>query len=362
MIRVLNVISGLNKAGTEAVVMNYYRHIDRTKIQYDFLVLDSSDNFYYRKEIETLGGKIYKIPAFSNNPIKNIIARKKFFKKFHYKIVEVHSPSALRYAYCKLAKKSGAKVIFHVHNTCKQQGILIKYARKKLQKYCDEFVTCSQYAAKSVLDKFADKVVFNAIDGTKYAYNQTLRKKIREYYGIDGKVRLIGNIGRFCDQKNQLFLLRAFAEASKIDDNLRLFLRGSGNDSEIQAQIHGEGLESKVIVSAEGSDSYQSSELYNAFDVFFLPSLYEGLPVVAVEAQANLLKIIASDTITDEIVISGGTKRIPLDIDLWVKEMLNEENFKRLSQSEFDFGKSDYNIVEQAKKRENDYLRMCTGE
>lgn len=361
MIYVLNVISGLNNAGTEAVVMNYYRNIDRSKIQFDFLVLDTSENLYYEKEIKELGGRVFKIPPFSINPIENILKRKQFFKQHKYDIVEVHAPSALRSMYCKLAKRSGARVVFHIHNTSNVRGILVDLARKRIKKYCDEIVTCSQYAAISVLGEEANKVIYNAIDSEKYAFNEERGKQLRSMYGIEDNVRIVGTVGRFSNQKNQKFLIKAFAIAARKDERLTLFIRGVGDDTELRSLIKQEGIEKRVFISVDNRDNTKTSDLYNMFDVFVLPSLYEGLPVVAIEAQANGLKVIASDTVTDEIALSEKVKRIPLDVDFWVKEMLDEDNYTRIGKEEFDFSKSNYDIQTQVKKREEEYCEMIVN-
>lgn len=356
MLRVLNVISGLNKAGTEAVVMNYYRHIDRSKIQFDFLVLDKNEDLYYEHEINDLGGLVYKIHPFKKNPLRNILERRKFFKVHKYQIVEVHSPSALRFAYCRLAKKNGSKVIFHVHNSSKNSGLIVKYARKQIKKYCDETVTCSQNAALSVLGEMADKVVYNAINKSNYIFNQKVREFVREHYGVANDEVLIGTIGRFCIQKNQPFLIEVFAGAVKKNEKLKLFIRGSGDVNEIIASIEKCGVSNHVILSAEETDVIETQNLYNAFDLFALPSLYEGLPVVAIEAQINCLPSIFSDAITDEVVISKTSKRLPLEKEIWINELAT--GVRRNEKNAAELLNCNYDIEKQAKIRENEYLEM----
>ncbi len=355
MIKVLNVISGLNHAGTEAVVMNYYRNIDRTKIQFDFLVLNLGDG-YYEDEILRLGGNIYKIPSFRQNPLKNISAKKKFFKKHakEYAFVEVHSPSALRYAYCKLAKKFGLKkVIFHIHNSSDEKGVLIWHARKQLKKYCDEIVTCSQRAAITVMGEEADKIVYNAIDYSSYCFNEQLRNEIRNYYHITEQQKVIGQIGRYSAVKNHLFSLEAFAVAVKKDASLILLLKGFGElETVISEKIQSLGLDGKVIMAG---NEFEASQLYSAFDLLILPSLYEGLPMVLVEAQANGLRALVSDCVSDETNISGYITFLGLEQNKWSDAFLNGENFARIP-SGFDFLQTNYNIVKEAEKRQKDYM------
>lgn len=360
MVKVLNVISGLNHAGTEAVVMNYYRNMDRTKIQFDFLVLNLGEG-YYEDEISRLGGSIYKIPSFRQNPLKNLMAKKKFFKKHakEYDVVEVHSPSALRYAYCKLAKKYGAKkVIFHIHNSSNQNGMLIRYSRKQLKKYCDEIVTCSQRAAETVMGEEADRIVYNAVDYSEYRYNEKTRNEIRSFYQIKEGQKVIGQIGRYSTVKNHLFSLEAFAAAVKKNTSLILLLKGFGElEAVISERIKLLGLVGKVIMT---ESEFEASQLYNAFDLLILPSLYEGLPMVLVEAQANGLRALVSDCVSNETNISGCVTFLELKQEKWTDAFLNEYNFTRIP-SGFDFLQTNYNLKKEAEKRQKEYLE-ASGE
>lgn len=356
MIRVLNVISALNNAGTEAVVMNYYRNMDREKVQFDFLVLNTEKG-YYEDEILALGGNIYKIPSFTKQPLKCMRARKAFFKTHHYDIVEVHSPTALRYAYCKLAKKNGCQnVIFHIHSSSNRKGLLIKYARKQLKKYCDQTATCSQFSAISVLGKTADKIVYNAIEYNNYKYNDLLRRKIRMYYNIKNNIKVIGFVGRFSKVKNPIFLLEVLSEIIRLDDTILLMMKGFGElADDIRNKIYDLHLEKKVILCDE---QFPTSELYNAFDVLALPSLWEGLPLVGIEAQANGLRTLFSDVITKELNISGFATFVPLNSVQWQQAFLDSRNFERIPET-FDFGQTEYNIQTAAQKRQNEYLEMA---
>lgn len=355
MIRVLNIISGLNNAGTEAVVMNYYRHIDRTEVQFDFLVLDEGPG-YYESEILSLGGRIFKIPAFRSDPIECMSKRRKFFKTHKYDIVEIHSPSALRYAYCKLARKSGAKkVIFHIHNCCDKNGFLINYARKQVEKYCDEIVSCSQTAAISVMGRNADKIVPNAIDCDLYGFNIDTRNKVRQHFNIGASEKVIGHVGRFSDQKNPLFLLEAFSQAVKKDGSLKLIMKGFGElESDVRDKINELNVNGSVIIA---DDKFTAKELYNSFDLFVLPSKYEGLPVVSIEAQVNGLRSVLSKNITPECNISGYVKFEELSTETWKEEFLTDENYLRIP-DDVNFINSEYDINYAAKQRQRNYMEI----
>lgn len=356
MIKVLNVISALNNAGTEAVVMNYYRNMDRSKIQFDFLVLDMKEG-YYEKEIQALGGKVFKIPSMSQNPLSCMKQRRKFFRENRYDIVEVHSPSALRYAYCKLAKKSGVKaVIFHIHSFDQSDNFIIRYARKQIKKYCDQTVTCSQAAAESVLGQRADKLIPNAISYNLYQFDPLKRETLRNFYGICENEKIIGHIGRFSAEKNQLFLLQVFEEVVKKRADLKLILKGFGAMKEqVLLEIQKRNLKDRVIIA---SDDHSACDLYNAFDLFVLPSTSEGLGIVAIEAQANGLNVLASCNVPQEANILGKVRFVDLNLNEWENNLCDSNFYKRSIVNLESFSKTGYEIKSAADSRGLDYLNM----
>lgn len=352
MIKVLNVISALNNAGTEEVVMNYYRNLDRNKIQYDFLVLDMNSN-YHEKEIISYGGKVYHIPPFTKNPIVNMKLRKKIIKEGHYDYVEVHSPSAERFSYCKLGKKYGSKTIFHIHNTdYRKKNIILRFFQKKVIKYSDSIVTCSQFAAESVIGRKADFVVYNAINYDKYCYRANVRKEIRDYYNIDDKTKIIGTIGRFSTQKNHLFLLEAFSKITN-KEGLILLLKGYGEKKkDILDFIEKENLKDYVILD----EKFLASDLYNSFDLYVAPSLFEGLSVSLIEAQVNGLKLLVSDRVSTETSISKNVTYLPLDVNVWTSFFENKDIYSRVLYTKEELKKNNYDIITESRKRELFYL------
>lgn len=330
--------------------MNYYRHIDRTKVQFDFLVTDMSKG-YYAEEIEALGGKIYRIPGFVHHPFKNMRLRRAILKK--YDIAELHAMHVWRYGYCKDAKRCGVKhMIYHVHNAQTDRGIVARHARKVIIKYSDEIVTCSQYAAQQMLGRKADKVVRNGIDAEKYAFDLSKRKAIRLHYEIPDTAYVIGNVGRFAEQKNQAFLVDSFAAAVAVQKDLLLILKGWGELKEaLTEQIRALGIGDRVIFA----DEYDAAELYSAFDLFAMTSIHEGLPVVAIEAQANGLPVLFSDVITKESGIGGSVDYLPLEKEKWAQAMMKKIPRVPIA----DFAATGYDIATAAQKRQEEYLRMA---
>lgn len=357
MIRLLNVISGLNNAGTESVVMNYLRNMDKTQIVQDFLVLNTEKG-YYEEEIKSLDGKIYKIPNFAAHPIKNMRMRKQFFKEHKYDIVEVHSPTPLRYAYCKLAKKAGSRTIFHLHSSISVNELLKCYSVDKLKKYCDEIVSCSKFAADIALNGVCDKIVSNAINFDFYRFDEYKRNSLRKKLGISDDIKVIGHVGRYSDQKNQSFLISVFAKALQIKSNMMLYLKGFGEDKNmLQDEIRKFGLEGRIIL--DDSDT-RACDLYNIFDLFAFPSKSEGLGVVLIEAQANGLNCLASCDVPIESNILDVVEFLPLDENDWIQKIICDKTYTRKNIEKAEFEKTGYDITTAANERLQEYKDMVT--
>ena len=357
MIRLLNVISSLNNAGTEKVVMNYLRNMDHSHIVQDFLVLDMGDG-YYEEEIKQYGGQIYKIPSFMQAPIANLKARRKFFKEHRYDIVEVHSPAVNRYGYCKEAKKAGSIAIFHLHSTNLPKGLLGAYCLRQIRKYSDQIVSCSKKAAEVSLRGICDKVIPNAINFDDYKFDEQKREKIRAELDIEENIKVIGHVGRFSLEKNQIFLMRAFGKAAEKRDDLILYLKGFGSNlSAIKDEAKRLNITDKVIIDDSGSEA---KDVYNIFDVFVLPSLHEGLPVVSLESQINGLQMIASDSVSGETNLFGTAQYLRLDEDLWAEKFMEEGIYQRADIDRADVVKTGYDITTAANERLQEYKDMVT--
>ncbi|MGN0789298.1 MAG: glycosyltransferase [Christensenellales bacterium] len=358
VVRVLNIISGLNHAGTEAVAMNYYRHIDRTRVQFDFLVLNEGEG-YYEKEIEELGGKIYKICNFTSNPIKCIKQRNAFFKAHRYDVVEIHSPSVLRYAYAKLAKKYGAKkIIYHIHSSVDKDNLLVKFSRRQVVKYCTQLVACSRLAGKTAYGEGVDfEVVTNAVDYKAYAFDKQARDRVRQRLDIAEEDFIIGQVGRYSEVKNHRFSLRLLKELSKKHTDVKMLFKGFGElEQSLRSQAEDLGIADKVIWCKD--EDAPTQDCYSAMDMLIMPSLYEGLPMVLVEAQINGLECLVSDNVTKESKIFDQATFIPLDdVERWIDEI--EKLIAspiRISVDDETAQASGYSIYQEAKKREEFYL------
>lgn len=324
MKRILHCFTGLENGGVEAFVMNVYRNIDRTKCQFDFL-LRSDHRTHYWDEVEQLGGKIYTTASFPRFILKNHKQTKQFMSEHtEYDTIHVHANS-LMYIYPLIIahRLKYKRVIIHSHNTQPQKGIytfIHNYNRRRINKYVTNRLACSKLAGEWMFDKDF-LVVNNGIDTDKFMFDNATRVKMRSELNVNEDEILIGNIGRFVDQKNHKFLISVFREFKKQISKSKLLLVGFGPlEAEIRKQVSDLGLLKDVIILTDRNDPHN---LLQAMDVFLLPSLFEGLPVSLIEAQAAGLSSVVSDSVSDESKICDNMQRLSLEepIDAWVNAL-----------------------------------------
>ena len=326
MIRVLHVLGGLDRGGAETMVMNLYRAIDRTQIQFDFIVHKEKKQAY-TDEILSLGGKIFHFPTFNGlNYFKMKNLWKKFFQDHpEYKILHSHIRS---YAslYLPIAKKAGLKTIIHSHSTSNGNGlssVVKRIMQYPLRWQADYFFGCSKEAGAwlfgcKVVNSPKFHILQNAIDTELYKFNPETRKEYREKLGLGDKKTFI-HVGRFHPAKNHPFLLNVFAEIHKVDSNTVLLLVGDGGGRpEIEKQIISLNLQNDVILLGSRSDV---PKLLQAADCFLFPSLWEGFGMVAVEAQASGLPCICSEKIPRSVKTTNYCEFIPINnMQEWVNK------------------------------------------
>lgn len=331
MIRILHMVSSLEMGGAQTMIMSIYRMMDKSKIQFDFVV-DVEEESCFAEEIKAAGGKIFKLPKFNGRNWKIIQqAWKDFFTKHpEYRILHSHVRS---YAsiFIPVAKKCGVKTIIHSHNTSNGKGIeaigksLLQFP---LRFQADYFFGCSEMAGRWLFgervvqsDRFY--MVKNAVDLDRFAFKDSVRNQIREELGADKDTLLLGHIGRFHEQKNHRFLIKLFHELLQRRPNAKLILLGDGELKNDIAQLVQElALSARVIMLGVKDDV----EKYMwAMDAVLLPSLHEGLPVVIVEAQASGLTSFVSDAVTHEVGFTDLVHYLPITkgTDPWV-EALNQ--------------------------------------
>lgn len=366
MIRILHSVSNMDRAGIETMLMNYYRHMDRDKIQFDFLC-NKEKSGAYDKEILQMGGKIFHTPGL--NPIKYFkylkYMKEVFKKNGEYRIVEAHNGALGVYA-LHAAKVNNVPVrIFHAHGASitKDWKLPIKLVCKAmLPANMNYHFSCGIAAARCY---FGDKVVRqkdyelipNAIDVKEFVFNEDIRKNLRSQYNLDGK-NVLGHVGRFMKQKNHTFLIDVFERVAQKDKDAVLVLLGDGElMDEIRKKVNDKKLDDRVVFVGNVANA---NEWYNAFDVFVLPSIWEGLPVVGVEAQANDLPCIFSDCITREIELLEKTKFISLDTDVtvWADEIIDKFKYTNRKNNMSLITDKNYNIEIESKKLQERYLQL----
>lgn len=355
-IRVLHIVSYMGRGGLETMIMNYYRHTNRTKVQFDFLV-HRDFTADYDNEILALGGNIYRIPKL--NPFSPLYFRAldSFFSEHHYDIVHSHLDCLSAYP-LKIAEKHGVKTrIAHAHNADQDHNLkyLIKaYAKRRIPRYATDFFACSQAAGQWMFPGQRFQVMKNAIDARQYIYNPETERKMKEKFGLQNKF-VIGHVGRFSPQKNHNFLIDIFQYVEKSEKSAVLLLLGIGDRKEkIEAKVRQSGLQDKVIFLGSRDDV---PEVLQAFDVFVFPSLYEGFSIAVTEAQAAGLPCILSDRVPRECKLTENVEFLSLDLSPreWAEHIIRYKG--KPKENQFDvICNAGYDIEENAKQLENFYL------
>ena len=347
MIRILQVVNDMHRAGIETMLMNYYRNIDRTKMQFDFLTHrpDKSD---YDDEIISLGGKVYYAPRlYPQNYPKYFKCMKNFFAEHpEYKIIHSHIDT-MSYLPLKAAKRAGVPVrIAHSHNTSIDKDFkypLKMYFRSRINGVVTDRLACGREAGEFLFKNNSFNVIPNAVDADRFFYDAHLRKKKRRELGVEDNF-VVGHVGRLSYQKNHKFLIQIFDALIKKEPAAKLMLVGVGEkEQEIREQVKSLRLDDSVMFLGSRIDV---NELYQVMDVFVLPSLFEGIPMVGVEAQFADLPCLFSDKTPDEVKFNVRTKFIGLDksSESWANEILATRSGLPRSYDREDIANSRYDI------------------
>ena len=365
-IRVAQIMGKWVGGGVEAVVMNYYRHIDRDKIQFDFICDDDSTRIP-TEEIEKLGGKVILIPPYQK-VFKYHKTLKKVLQEGQYTIVHSHI-NALSVFSLWAAKSAGVPVrIAHSHSTSNKKEwkkTLLKNILRPFSKvFATDYFCCSELAGRwlfgnKTYDQGKVYLLNNAIDVDKFKYDEKIRKEKRKELNIKDNQLVIGHIGRFVQQKNHEFLIDIFNEIYKQDKNAILLLIGEGPlKEEIQNKVNELGLDKNVQFLGQRDDA---NELYQAMDLFLFPSLYEGLGMVLIEAQCAGLPCVASTEvpeiakISDKVIFEDLKENLKIWAGICLK-FLNGKSIRKSSEKSLDI--QNYNIKNEAKKLRYKYSSL----
>lgn len=370
-VHVLHVVGNMGIGGIETLIMNIYRNIDRSKVQFDFLIHNPTEG-EYADEIKRMGGKIYRMPVLRDKThtyywryFEYKRALKRFFFE-HPEIEIVHGHMTNTAAiYMPIAKKYGnvKYCIAHSHQTEATPGLsgfVTNILQRNLEKLATDYFACSEEAAKwiyspEVVEAGRVKVIHNGADVEKYHYDKEEHDRLKSEMGHAGKI-VIGNVARFKKQKNHTFLIDIFAEIQKLNKQTVLILVGQGElEEEMKKKVSRLGLEDCVEFQGARSDV---PTLLKSFDLFLLPSLFEGLPLVGIEAQAAGLPMVASDTVTPETDITGNVTFLSLDLpaEEWARKILNVcSDFERVDMTEA-VRNAGYDIKQTAQWLQDFYL------
>lgn len=362
-IRVLQIVTYMGRGGLETMLMNYYRHIDRTKVQFDFLV-HRDFKADYDDEIQLLGGRIFHLPRLV--PWSRSYRRKvkKFFEDHpEYKIVHVHQ-DCLSSVALQCAEECGVPVrIAHSHNSSQDKNlrfIIKKHYMKQIPRFATDLLSCSKTAGDWMFGNEPYQLLANAIDITAYSYNKDTAVQVRKEFGITNQL-VIGHVGGFRKQKNHLFLLEIMTEIIKTRPEAKLLLVGDGDEmASVKTGIQKSGLEENVILAGKRQNV---NEIMQAMDIFVFPSLYEGLPVTMIEAQTSGLHCVISDKVPKECIVTKGLVTVMNLSDPaadWAKHILLQAALPREDHT-CEIKKSGYDITVEAQKLEKFYLDKTEG-
>ncbi|MBP3444978.1 MAG: glycosyltransferase family 1 protein [Bacilli bacterium] len=364
MIKVLQVGATNVLGGIEIFLHNYYKNIDRNKVKFDFV--NMYDKICFQEEYEENGSRVYNLPNYRIHPFKYLKQLSKILKDEKYDVLHFNMNSAIFLYPLMAAKKANVPVIIaHSHNSSSDKGIIKNILHDLIKHFitlfANYFFACSDYAGKWF---FSDKVmksdsfyiINNAINVEEFKFNEAKRIQVRKDLNIKDNEILIGHVGRFIKQKNHKFLIDIFDQIVTTNKKFKLVLIGVGElKKEIEKKVQNLGIDKNVIFLGQRNDT---KDLYQAIDVFLLPSLYEGLPLVGIEAQVAGCICFFSKNITEEVKIKENTRFIKIDNSkIWASEILKckvEIN----NNNRYTLGFDKFNIKNNVKKLEILYNKL----
>lgn len=372
-LRVLHIVASMNRGGIETMIVNLQRRLDRTKIQFDYLVTRKK-NHHYAEEIANLGGVVHQAPL-----VEDVGFFK--FKKFaaalladhrEYSIVHCHM-NAWSGFFLPLAKRAGIPIrIAHSHNTATTPGLygrlsyLCKlYAKHQIAKSATHYFACSKAAGDWLFGNGVSegrlKILNNAIETTRFSYSPITASAKRAELGLTSDKLVVGHVGRLDLQKNHTFLIDLFHAFHRRQPNSVLLLVGDGAlRTNLEQQVRTLGIADSVRFLGVRSDI---PALLQVMDVFVFPSLFEGLGMVAIEAQASGLPCVVSSTVPGECDVTGNVRFLPLSSgpDAWAEELLKLQGVHRFTDALQKVASAGYDVRQTAKWLEEFYLRQYNG-
>ena len=347
--------------GITNVIANYYKYQDYKRVHMDIVTINPVDSFF-EKELKKRGSKSFVLPYRNQNPLKYIVYLIRIIKNGNYQIVHAHGCSATMAVEMLAAKLAAVEVrISHSHNTKCDHVKVDKLLRPLLNICCNARFACGKEAGEWLFPKKDFYIIKNGIELEKYQYNESVRMQIRSKYSLESNF-IVGHVGRFSIQKNHDKLLDIFEIISKRYDNAKLVLIGDG---ELKNKIEDRAKALKLDVLFVGI-SNEVEKWLQAIDMIIFPSLYEGLPLGLVEAQAAGVPCILSDTISSDTKITDLDEFVALDgpLDSWLEAVQrNKDAFDRSARIEnvkYQIRDAHFDIIANCRELANKYEELLT--
>lgn len=367
-IRILQAFVANDKGGLTGYICQNYRFINRNKVQFDFLTFED-EKLDFEDEFIDMGARFYHISR-PSHPISYAKSLKSILNQTEYAAVHFNMSYA-NFIPIIIARWIGAKkIIMHSHSTAIDDRrdsirfakiIIHKLGRYLMNYMADEYLACSSLAAKwmypgSILQSKHYHMARNAIDVSKYNYNPHVRDDIRRKLKINDDTFVIGHVGRFTYQKNHEFLIDVFKQVhDKLNNSLLLLIGEGPEENQMKEKAVSLGLASHVLFLGRRNDV---PKLFQAMDCFVLPSRFEGLGIVGIEAQSAGLQCIFSDVVPKEVDIMGDSIFLSLEhSELWISEILKITSLKKRKNTEAQVDAAGYNIHSEIKRIEKFYTK-----
>lgn len=365
MVRVLHELSALDGGGVAKLLFDYYSNMNKEKVHFDFLIYDYYDEGIYEKPLREMGCTIHKIPRIKKSKKGYLQGMKNVIANGNYDVVHSHMGARGLFVMYFAQRYGVKKRIAHSHIAYEPVTGMKRCLNKMLSVVTKFFATdlfaCGQDAGlymwgKKCSEKGKIRIMTNAVDTSSFTFSPEIREAKRKELGVEDKT-VIGIVGRLSSQKNYPFLFRVYKKLLETNSNVILVVVGRGiEEEEIKRQAKQLDIDKQILFLGVRNDV---PELLNAFDLFVLPSLYEGLPVVLIEAQANGLRQIVSDKITKEMDITDLIHFLPIENseEQWVDSInQSENNVMYRAKYSREVAQAGYDIKVESKKMEQFYL------
>lgn len=368
MNRILHVVNTMNVGGTETVLMNIYRRIDRLKLQFDFVV-HMPEEGVYEAEIDSLGGRVFRVEKYH---VKNYLTYSHWWRSFlaehpEYRIVHCHQGSVAPVCLHEV-NRAGRISIAHSHATRNPKRSLRTIVWEAnswpTRLVAKNFLACSEEAGtdrfgKGVVGSSRFHVMRNGIDISRFEFNVRRRREVRRNLGIAESTFVVGHVGRFSEEKNHALLIDAFAEVARRKPGSSLLLVGGGAlEAWVRKRVTSVGLDGRVMFLGVRPNI---EDYYSAMDVFLFPSHWEGLGMVAVEAQASGLPVVASEAVPTLADVGAGLfERLSLDepAEAWARAILSHVGESRDARSADAARRAGYDVADVASWLQDYYARI----